>query len=65
MTEQLLTGGTVLTMDEHGTEAEAVLVRGNRIAAVGSQAEVAAEAAEQDTGDDAPDEAEEQAPAPH
>ncbi|MFO8065374.1 MAG: amidohydrolase [Spirochaetia bacterium] len=44
MTEQLLTGGTVLTMDEHGSEAEAVLVRGNRIAAVGSKAKVSAEA---------------------
>ncbi|MFP4373300.1 MAG: amidohydrolase [Spirochaetaceae bacterium] len=44
MEETILSGGRVLTMDAHGREAEAVLVRGNRIAAVGSNAEVRAEA---------------------
>jgi predicted amidohydrolase YtcJ len=44
MKEILFTGGTVLTMDAHRRQAQAVLVRGNRIAAVGSDAEVAARA---------------------
>ena len=41
MSELLLTGGRVLTMDPARPRAEAVLVRGERIAAVGSAAELA------------------------
>jgi hypothetical protein len=42
MEELLLTGGGVLTMDPARPRAEAVLVRGERIAAVGSAAQLAA-----------------------
>ncbi len=41
MSDLLLTGGRVLTMDPARPRAEAVLVRGERIAAVGSAAELA------------------------
>ncbi|MFP4205947.1 MAG: amidohydrolase [Spirochaetaceae bacterium] len=44
MPEVLFTGGTVLLMDEHFGEADALLVRDNRIAAVGTAQAVAAEA---------------------
>jgi predicted amidohydrolase YtcJ len=42
MSELLLTGGRVLTMDPARPRAEALLVRGERIAAVGSAAELLA-----------------------
>mgnify|MGYP006267552631 CR=1 FL=1 len=44
MAETIFTGGTVLTMDADDTVAEAVLVRGTRIAAVGTGAAVRAQA---------------------
>jgi predicted amidohydrolase YtcJ len=44
MEETILRAGRVLTMDDRGREAEAVLVRGNRIAAVGTDAAVRAQA---------------------
>ncbi|MCH7697483.1 MAG: amidohydrolase [Chloroflexi bacterium] len=47
MTSQLFHNARVLTMDERGSEAEAVAVRGGRIVAVGS-AEVAANSAGSD-----------------
>ena len=42
----VFTGGTVLTVDEDFSEAEAVAIRGNRILAVGSDGEVRAVAGE-------------------
>ncbi|MFW5688252.1 MAG: amidohydrolase [Spirochaetota bacterium] len=42
--EILLTGGTIITIDPKRPRAEALLVRGNRIVAVGSAAEVEAAA---------------------
>jgi hypothetical protein len=44
MRETIFTGGTVLTMDAADTVAEAVLVRGNRIAGVGPEAAIRAQA---------------------
>jgi predicted amidohydrolase YtcJ len=41
----IFTGGTILTVDGAFSEAEAIAIRGNRIIAVGSLAEVRAEAA--------------------
>lgn len=45
----MFTGGTILTVDENFSEAEAIAIRGNTIIAVGSEADVRAAAGENAT----------------